>query len=142
VPVDSKCDEITGAKWDVRVQERLLRDVADRAISSDTVAASDVDLTGGRPLHPEDDAEQRRFARPIGSDKSGELASSQLERDLLENPTTGKPNVHPVEAKHVSRKALCCLGIAHSFAEAVRVNTATDPGAAWATLHARRRARG
>ena len=63
---------------------------ARRAVVLEDVVAVDRDLAGGRNQNAADDADQRRLAGAVGAEQGEDLATFDVEIDLLQRPEPGR----------------------------------------------------
>jgi hypothetical protein len=90
VAVDTQRDDIRHPQRHVRVDQQLLRDIADGGVLCDR-AFCDV-------LEAEDDAEQGGLAGAVRTDQAGELALSDVERDVLQDRPAAEADRYVVQA--------------------------------------------
>ena len=103
VPVDPQRDHVAGAQRHVRVDGQLLRHVPDQppAAAPRPGAAVQQDPAGRRGLQAEDDLQQGRLARAVGSDEPGELAGPDGEGDVAQDLPAAEPDADPLESQEV-----------------------------------------
>ena len=86
VPVDAEPDEVAAAQGQVAVERLVLGHVADARVAPSRRPPEDLDRAGGQPAEPEDDLEERRLARPVGTEDGDERAGSQSSDRSLQTP--------------------------------------------------------
>jgi hypothetical protein len=89
VAVDAQGDHIFHPERHVRLDQQLLRDIADGGVLGDR-AFCDV-------LEAEDDPEQGGLARAVRADQAGELALLDVERYLLQDAPPAEAHSHLVQ---------------------------------------------
>src|SRR5581483_8959191 len=92
VAVDAERDHIPDSQRHVRLDQQLLRDVAD--------GCAECSAARRRWLEAEDDAEQGGLARAVRPDQAGELARSDSQRHVVEDRAAAKPDADVMEIEN------------------------------------------
>jgi hypothetical protein len=98
MPVNSKRHEVTGAKRNVRVEERLLRDIPDRAPPA-IARGAEHDSSGTRTEEAEDHPKEGRFSSTIRADEAAEGAGLQFEGDVVEDSASTEIDAEMFDSK-------------------------------------------
>ena len=136
VPIQPERDQVPGPHRHVRVQEDLLRDIADGRVPPGAWPSQDGHAPGGRPLQAEDHPQQRRLACPVRADQAGELAGADGEAYVVEDLPAAQGHADPGDVED-----LFCDGAGrrpvghHSFCVEILSATALRRALTSATIH-------
>jgi hypothetical protein len=122
--VDAKRYEVASSKGHVGIEERLLRDVSNRSIPSESACTPDEHPSRIWPLQAENYPKERCLSGAVRSDEARELTSANHKGDLVEDASTRKWDIDIFDAQHLRRVRIGQIGDRHNLSVEILLVTA------------------